>query len=123
MKSKCGKLKTKGWKAEQKIDEMLEIKTIFPVSIEYEKDCRKVFKQAKTCIQSLNSMVKSLNEKIDDMWDTIEDCEGEISQLRKEKEKLKRLLIECKYELRGCYTDIGWEDQSLINKIDNVLGD
>lgn len=39
-----------------------------------------------------------------------------------ENAKLKELLKECKYELRGCYTDVGREDQSLINKIDNVLG-
>lgn len=52
-------------------------------------------KQAKNYIQNLNSMIKSLNEKIDDMWDTIEDCEGEISQLRKEKEKLKDDLSDC----------------------------
>lgn len=38
-----------------------------------------------------------------------------------ENAKLKELLKECKYELRGCYTGVGLED--LIDKIDNVLGE
>lgn len=43
--------------------------------------------------------------------------------MEKENQQLKELLKECKYELRGCYTDIGWEDWSFINKIDNVIGE
>lgn len=44
-------------------------------------------------------------------------------EVRRENTKLKELLKECKYELRGCYTDIGWEDQSLIDKIEQALGE
>lgn len=53
----------------------------------------------------------------------VENCEFILKSRESEIVKLKELLKECKYELRGCYTDIGWEDQSLINKIDQVLGE
>lgn len=50
-------------------------------------------------------------------------CAMDYENLKQENTKLKELLKECKYELRGCYTDIGWEDQSLINKINKALGE
>lgn len=51
-------------------------------------------------------------------------CYGDIiSEQTKTINQLKKLLRECKYELRGRYIDIGWEDWSLLTKIDNVIGE
>ena len=64
-----------------------------------------------------NKMTKIVIAEQTHKW--VERC----GELQKENTQLKELLRECKYELRGCYTDIGWEDQSLINKIDQALGE
>lgn len=44
-------------------------------------------------------------------------------RLIKENQQLKKLLNQCKYELRDRYTDVGWEDWSLLTKIDNAIGE
>jgi SOS-response transcriptional repressor LexA len=44
-------------------------------------------------------------------------------KLKQENQNLKKLLHKCKFDLIGHYTDIGWEDWSLINEIDNAIGE
>ena len=78
--------------------------------------------EQEVCIGSLGQQKVYLH------WSDVKDiCTYAVSaayeQAKKENAQLKELLKECKYELRGCYTDIGWEDQSLINKIEEVLGE
>lgn len=76
-------------------------------------------------ISRLKSRVVALSEENETLKSKLQLKETaydfDTARLEEENAQLKELLGECKYELRGCYTDIGWEDQSLINKIDQAL--
>ena len=75
----------------------------------------KEYEAHKTPVPSYDEL-QNINKSVNDLM-------ASNIKIVEKNTKLKELLKECKYELRGCYTDIGWEDQSLINKIDQVLGE
>lgn len=63
------------------------------------------------------------NRQLKELYKRLKDTQNLELEVRRENQQLKNLLKECKYELRGRYTDVGWEDWSLINKIDNAIGE
>ena len=142
MKSKCGKLKNKGWKAESKIDSWLN--KVHTKEIKCSRQGEYLLCEAKTCIQSLNGRIKLLNNLLDKEIDEkyfwkdccltaeqkVKEQSSFINQLQFDDDSLSVIVDELRKEndkLRGALLNISFKTPALasdkydMNKI--ICGD